>query len=124
MSTNEKLEIKQDERGKLVEVFKMPGVGQIFYSTTNPGFVRGNHYHTRKIERFCVIEGKGFIRLRNRNTNEIKEYKVSGDNPEVVEMLIGWTHNIKNVGEGEMKLIIWANEVFDPNDPDTFAEEV
>jgi UDP-2-acetamido-2,6-beta-L-arabino-hexul-4-ose reductase len=121
---NEKLEIKKDERGSLIEVFKFLGVGQVFYSTTNPGFTRGNHYHTRKIERFCVIEGEGLIRLRNRETNEIKEYKVSGKNPETVEMTIGWTHNIKNVGEGEMKLIVWANEVFDPNDPDTFAEIV
>lgn len=121
---NERLEIKKDERGSLIEVFKVPGVGQIFYSTTNPGFVRGNHYHMRKIEKFCVVEGKGLIRLRNRETNEIKECRVSGDKPEVVEMLIGWTHNIKNIGSGEMKLMVWVNEVFDPNDPDTFAEEV
>lgn len=121
---NEKLEIKGDERGKLIEVFKFPNIGQIFYSTTNPGFTRGNHYHNRKIERFCVVEGNALIRLRNRQTNEIKEYTVSGENPEVVEMTLNWTHNIKNIGEGEMKLLVWVNEIFDPNDPDTFFEEV
>lgn len=121
---NEKLEIKQDERGRLVEVLKFPGIGQIFYSTINPGFTRGNHYHNRKIEKFCVIEGSALIRLRDRQTNEIKEYSVSGSQPEVVEMTLNWTHNIKNVGESEMKLLVWVNEVFNPEDPDTFAEEV
>jgi len=121
---NKKLEIKEDDRGKLIEIFKMPEFGQVFYSTTKPGIVRGNHYHTRKKEYFCVIEGDALIRLRNRKTNEIKEYKVSGSSPEVVEMLIGWTHNIKNTGENEMKLIVWVNEVFNPEDTDTFYEEV
>ena len=122
---SEKLEIKGDERGNFMEVFKFPGIGQISYSTTKSGdVIRGNHYHTRKKEKFCVIEGEGLIRLRNRETNEIKEYKVSGDSPEIVEMLIGWTHNIKNVGDKEMKLLIWANEVFNPEDPDTFTEQV
>ncbi len=121
---NEKLEIKQDERGKLVEIFKIPGVGQVFYSTTKPGIVRGNHYHTRKKEYFCVIEGNGLIKLKNRETGEIKETEVSGGKPEVVEMPVNWTHNIKNIGENEMKLLVWVNEIFNPEDPDTFAEKV
>jgi UDP-2-acetamido-2,6-beta-L-arabino-hexul-4-ose reductase len=121
---NEKLEVKQDERGKLIEIFKIPGVGQVFYSTTKPGVVRGNHYHTRKIEKFCVIEGKAKIKLRNRETNEIEEHIVLGDNPEIVEMKPNWTHNIENIGEKEMKLLVWVNEVFNPEDPDTFSEEV
>jgi UDP-2-acetamido-2,6-beta-L-arabino-hexul-4-ose reductase len=123
---NKKLKIKQDERGKLIEIFKFhePAVGQIFYSTTKPGIVRGNHYHLRKKEYFCVIEGKAKIRLRNRNNNEIEESDVSGDAPEIIEMKINWTHNIQNVGNGEMKLLVWANEVFNPDDPDTFYEEV
>ena len=121
---NKKLEIKQDERGGLMEVFKFPNDGQVFYSTTKPGFIRGNHYHKRKIEKFCVIEGSALIRLRNRETNEIKEYSVSGGKPELVEMTLNWTHNIKNVGDGEMKLLVWVNEVFNINDHDTFAEEV
>lgn len=122
---NKKLEIKGDERGFFVEVFKVPGVGQFSYSTTKKrGTVRGNHYHTHKIELFCVIEGMAKIRLRNRDTNEVKEYVVSGEHPELVEMTPNWTHNIENVGEGEMRLLIWANEIFDPQNPDTFPEAV
>lgn len=121
---NRKLEIKEDERGKLVEIFKFPGVGQIYYSTTNPGFTRANHYHTRKIEKFCVIEGNALIRLRNRETNEMEDIEVSGEKPEVVEIPVNWTHSIKNIGDKEMKLLVFANEVFDPSDPDTFAENV
>jgi len=107
-----------------MEIFKIPGAGQVFYSTTKPGIVRGNHYHTRKKEFFCVIEGRAKIRLRNRETNKIEEYIVSGDNPEIVEMKINWTHNIENISDSEMKLLVWVNEVFKPDDPDTFSEEV
>jgi UDP-2-acetamido-2,6-beta-L-arabino-hexul-4-ose reductase len=121
---NKKLEIKKDERGKLIEIFKIPGLGQVFYSTTKPGIIRGNHYHTRKKEFFCVIEGSGLIKLRNRETGEIQEIEVSGENPEIVEMPINWTHNIKNIGETEMKLLVWVNEIFNPEDPDTYFEEV
>jgi len=121
---NKKLEVKEDERGKLIEIFKIPGVGQVFYSTTKPGIIRGNHYHTRKKEFFCVIEGRGLIKLRNRETGEIKEIEVSGENPEIIEMPINWTHNIKNIGETEMKLLVWVNEIFNPEDPDTYFEEV
>jgi len=121
-----KLVIKNDERGNLIEIFKFPkpGIGQIFFSTSKPGVIRGNHYHARHLEKFCVIEGQGKIKLRNRETGEIKEYNVSGDNPEVVEMFMNWTHNIQNIGEGEMKLVAWSSEVFNPNDPDTFPEEI
>lgn len=121
---NKELEIKSDDRGNLIEVFKFPEVGQVFYSTSKPGVIRGNHYHTRKIEQFCVVEGTAKIRLRNRETNETKEYVVSGDAPKIVEMTVNWTHNIQNIGDGEMKLLVWSNEVFNPDDPDTFAEEV
>jgi UDP-2-acetamido-2,6-beta-L-arabino-hexul-4-ose reductase len=114
----------EDERGLLIEAFKIPGIGQVLYSTSKPGIVRGNHYHTRKMEKFCVIEGEAKIRLRNRETNEIVEHLVSGSTPEVVDMTLGWTHNIENIGKMEMKLLIWANEVFDPADPDTFSETV
>lgn len=119
-----KLEIKSDDRGSLIELFKLPDIGQVFYSTSVPGIIRGNHYHTRKIEYFCVIEGLGKIRMRNRHSGEIREYMVSGEQPELVKMPIGWTHNIQNIGTTEMKLIIWSNEVFDPNDSDTYPEEV
>ncbi len=121
---NKKLEIKNDERGNFIEVFKVPGFGQVSYSTTKPGIVRGNHYHTRKKEIFCVIEGKAKIKQRNRDNNKIEEKIVSGDAPELVEMKLNWTHNIQNIGDNEMKLLIWINEIYNPNDPDTFFEEV
>ena len=121
---NKKLEIKNDERGNFVEVFKVPGFGQVSYSTTKPGIVRGNHYHTRKKEFFCVIEGEVKVRQRNRETNEIEEKIVSGNAPELVEIKLNWTHNIQNIGDSEMKLLIWANEVFNPADPDTFTEKI
>jgi len=120
----EQLEIKEDSRGKLVEVFKAPKFGQIFYSTSKPGMLRGNHYHTRKIEVFCVVDGTATIRLRNRKTNKIREFHVSGDDPQTVSMPINWTHNIQNTGKTELKLLVWANEVFDPQDPDTYPDEV
>ena len=121
---NKKLEIKEDERGKLIEIFKIPNFGQIFYSTSNPGVIRGNHYHTRKQEKFCVINGKAKISLRNRENNELKEYYVSGENPEVVDIIVDWTHNIENIGEDELKLLVWTNEIFDPNNSDTYQEKV
>jgi len=121
---NKKLEIKEDERGRLIEVFKIPNFGQVLYSTSKPGIVRGNHYHTRKQEKFCVVDGKAKISLRNRKTNELKEYYVSGEKPEMVDMIVGWIHNIENVGKGELKLLVWVNEIFDPNDPDTYSEKV
>ncbi len=121
---NKKLEIKSDERGNFIEVFKIPGFGQVFYSTTKPGVIRGNHYHTRKKEIFCVIEGESKIRQRNRETNETEEKIVSGNAPELVEMRLNWTHNIQNIGDTEMKLLIWISEVYNPDDPDTFFEEV
>lgn len=123
---SEKLIVKKDERGNLIEIFKFPKpqTGQIFFSTSKSGVIRGNHYHTRKIEYFCVIEGTAKIKLRNRDTNEMKEYIVSGEAPEIVEMTINWTHNIQNIGDKEMKLLVWANEVFNIDDSDTFAEEV
>ena len=120
----QKLEIKKDNRGNLVEIFKIPEVGQVFYATSVPGAVRGNHYHSRKKEYFCVLKGRGKIRMRDRKSGETKEYAVSGDEPEVVEMPLNWVHNIENIGDTEMKLIVWANEIYDPKDPDTFAEEV
>ncbi|MFY9462102.1 MAG: hypothetical protein WAP51_02780 [Candidatus Sungiibacteriota bacterium] len=120
----EKLEMKRDERGYLIELFKIPGVGQVFYSTSKPGITRGNHYHLRKMERYCVIEGSAKIRLRNREAGEMREYLVSGGAPEIIDMPINWAHNITNIGETEMKLIVWVNEVFDPKDPDTYYEEV
>ena len=124
MSETKKLEIKNDERGNFIEVFKIPEFGQVSYSTTKPGVIRGNHYHIRKKEIFCVIEGEAKIRQRNRETNEIEEKIVFGNAPELVEMKLNWTHNIQNIGDKEMRLLIWISEIYNPNDSDTFFEEI
>ncbi len=116
--------MKSDERGDFVEVFKIPGFGQVSYSTTNPGVIRGNHYHARKKEIFCVIEGEAKVRQRDIKTGEVEEKIVSGAAPELVEMKPNWTHNIQNIGNKEMKLLIWISEVYNPADTDTFYEEV
>ncbi len=119
-----KLEIKSDNRGSFVEIFKTPDGGQVSYSATKPGMTRGNHYHKRKKEAFCVIEGEAKIRQRNTGTDEIEEIIVSGAAPELVEMKLNWTHSIQNIGDKELKLLIWASEIFNPADPDTYHEEV
>jgi len=116
--------IHSDSRGMLFEIIKQEQGGQIFYSTTKPGIVRGNHYHTRKIEKFCVVQGEAIIRLRRIGTDRIIEYRVSGQNPGIVDMPIFYTHNIENVGEGDLHTLFWTNELYDPDDSDTFYEEV
>ncbi len=118
------LALRTDARGSLFEVVKEEKGGQIFFSTTRPGIVRGNHYHTRKQEKFCVAKGEAIIRLRRIGTDEIIEYRVSDKKPVVVEVPIFYTHNIENVGTGELCTIFWTNELFVPNDSDTFFEKV
>lgn len=118
------LTLRTDERGSLFEVVKEEKGSQIFFSTTKPGIVRGNHYHTRKQEKFCVVKGQAVIRIRRIGTDKIIEYKVSGDKPVVVEMPIFYTHNIENVGTSELCTLFWTNELYDPNDSDTFFEKV
>jgi UDP-2-acetamido-2,6-beta-L-arabino-hexul-4-ose reductase len=116
--------INCDDRGSLFEVVKQEKGGQVFFSTTKPGVTRGNHYHTRKMERFCVVKGKAVIRLRRIGTDEVIEYKVSGSKPASIEMPIFYTHSIENVGTEELLRLFWTNELFDKDDPDTFYETV
>jgi UDP-2-acetamido-2,6-beta-L-arabino-hexul-4-ose reductase len=118
------LTLRTDDRGSLFEVVKEEKGSQIFFSTTNPGIVRGNHYHTRKQEKFCVVKGEAIIRLRRIGTDKVIEYKVSGEIPVVVEMPIFYTHNIENIGTTELSTIFWTNELYNPDDSDTFFEEV
>ena len=120
------LELKKhtDERGIFVETIKLGVGGQVSFSTTVPGITRGNHYHTRKIERFTVIKGKAVIQLRKIGTNEIFSFKLDGKNPSYVDMPVWYTHNIKNVGDEELYTQFWINEWYNPNDGDTYFEEV
>jgi UDP-2-acetamido-2,6-beta-L-arabino-hexul-4-ose reductase len=113
-----------DERGSFVETVKLEMGGQVSFSTTKPGITRGNHYHTRKIERFAVIKGEALIQLRRIGTSEILNFRLSGNQPSYVDMPIWYTHNITNTGTDELYTIFWINEFFDPNDPDTYFEKV
>lgn len=113
-----------DPRGAFVEVIRLGIGGQCSFSTTVPGITRGNHYHTRKIERFAVIKGKALIQLRKIGTEEVLDFYLDGNEPAYVDMPIWYTHNIKNIGEEELYTIFWINEPYDPADADTYFEEV
>lgn len=113
-----------DPRGTFVEVIRLGIGGQCSFSTTVPGITRGNHYHTRKIERFAVIKGKALIQLRKIDTDQVLDFYLDGNEPAYVDMPIWYTHNIKNIGEEELYTIFWINEAFDPKDSDTYFEVV
>lgn len=113
-----------DSRGAFVEVIRLGIGGQCSFSTTVPGITRGNHYHTRKIERFAVIKGKALIQLRKIGTDKVLDFYLDGNEPAFVDMPIWYTHNIKNIGEEELYTIFWINEPYNPEDADTYFEEV
>ncbi len=113
-----------DNRGAFVEIMRANTSGQSSYSTTVPGITRGNHYHTRKVERFAVISGKACIQLRKINTKEVFSYELNGDEPAYVDMPIWYTHNITNIGDTELITLFWINEPYDPIDSDTYFVKV
>ena len=119
-----KLKINTDERGSFVETVKLNSGGQISFSTSKPGVTRGNHFHTRKAERFAVIKGKALIQLRRIGTDRIMNFELDGNEPSFVDMPIWHTHNITNIGSDDLYTIFWISEFFDPGDPDTFFEKV
>ncbi|WP_299873340.1 NAD-dependent epimerase/dehydratase family protein [uncultured Cocleimonas sp.] len=114
----------KDERGTFYEFLKTHDSGQFSISTSAPGVTRGNHYHNTKNEKFMVVKGEASIRLRQIHGDEVIEYKVSDQKIQVVEMIPGYTHDISNTGSEEMILLLWANEVFDREKPDTYFKEV
>jgi UDP-2-acetamido-2,6-beta-L-arabino-hexul-4-ose reductase len=118
------LKINSDERGTYVETVKMKSGGQISFSTTRSGITRGNHYHTRKAERFAVIKGKAQIELRKIGTDKVLTFNLDGEKPSFVDMPIWYTHNITNAGTEDLYTIFWINELFNPQDTDTFFEKV
>ena len=113
-----------DERGVFVEMLKTLDSGQFSYFTAFPGVTRGGHYHHSKTEKFLVIKGSARFCFRHVLTNETCQLLTSGDHPQVVETVPGWAHDITNVGEDEMMVMLWANEIFDQNRPDTIAMKV
>lgn len=110
-----------DPRGEFVEMLKTPDAGQFSYFTAHPGVTRGGHYHHSKTEKFLVIRGEACFRFRHIVSGEFYELVTSGEKPVVVETVPGWTHDITNVGQDEMIVMLWANEIFDREHPDTFA---
>jgi len=113
-----------DARGDLVEAVKAHGRGQTFYSSTRPGVTRGEHYHLSKVERFVVMRGHAEIRVRRVLHDDVLRFRVSGDEPCVVDMPTMWAHDITNVGRNELLTIFWSNDIFDPDRPDTYREVV
>jgi len=113
-----------DSRGSFVEVIRLGIGGQVSFSTTVPGITRGNHFHTRKIERFAVIKGKALIQLRKIGTDEILDFYLDGKEPAYVDMPIWYTHNIKNIGDEVLYTNFWINETYNPDDADTYFENV
>ena len=120
----QQLYLNSDNRGFLFEVVKEMSGGQAFFSLTKPGIIRGNHFHTRKVERFCVVSGDAIIRLRKIGDAKINEYKVSGNNPVAIDIPIYYTHNIENIGTSDLLTLFWSNEIYNPDKPDTYFEEV
>ncbi|NPV54618.1 MAG: capsular polysaccharide biosynthesis protein CapF [Firmicutes bacterium] len=118
------LEMKQDNRGWLVEFIKSNQFGQIFISRTKPGITRGNHWHNTKIEKFLVIEGEAIIRLRKIGCEKVIEYRVSGERLRVIDIPAGYTHSITNIGNSDVVTLFWADEIFHPERADTYYLEV
>lgn len=113
-----------DNRGSFTEFLKTDERGQVSVNISHPGIVKGNHWHNTKNEKFMVVSGEGLIRLRKVGTSEVIEYRVSGNKLEVVDIPCGYTHSIANVGQEDMATVMWVNEVFNPDHPDTYYEEV
>ena len=113
-----------DDRGSFTEFLRTPERGQVSVNISRPGIVKGNHWHHTKNEKFLVVKGEGVIRFRRIDAQDVIEYRVSGDRLQVVDIPCGYTHNIENIGDGEMVTVMWANEAFDPENPDTFYEQV
>ena len=119
------LTMKRDERGSFTELLKTVNHGQFSVNISKPGITKGQHWHNRKWEFFSVVSGHALIQERRIGTDEVWEFKVSGDNIQAVHMLPGYTHNIINISETEnLVTLMWANEMFDETRPDTFGEPV
>lgn len=118
------LKMNVDNRGSFTEFLKSSDRGQVSINISKPGITKGNHYHHTKNEKFLVVSGEGLIQFRKIDSEEIIEYKVSGEKLEVIDIPVGYTHNIINTGTSDMVTVMWVNEVFNPEKPDTIYMEV
>lgn len=118
------LKMNTDERGSFTEFIRTPDRGQVSVNISHPGITKGNHWHHSKNEKFLVVKGKGLISFRKYGTDEIIDYHVNGDELTVVDIPTGYTHSITNEGDEDMVTVMWANEAFNPDKPDTFYEPV
>jgi UDP-2-acetamido-2,6-beta-L-arabino-hexul-4-ose reductase len=110
-----------DQRGELVEAVRAAGgETQVFFSTTRPGFTRGDHFHLRKVERFLVLQGQASIKLRRLFTTKVIEFEVTGDTPAIIDMPTLWTHSITNTGDTDLLTLFYADDEYNPADPDTY----
>lgn len=118
------LKMHTDQRGSFTEFIRTPERGQVSVNVSKPGITKGNHWHHTKNEKFLVVSGEGLIRFRKIDSEDIIEYRVSGTKLQVVDIPVGYTHSIVNVGDSDMVTVMWANECYDPERPDTFFLEV
>ncbi|MDE5586276.1 MAG: NAD-dependent epimerase/dehydratase family protein, partial [Muribaculaceae bacterium] len=119
------LKMNHDDRGSFTELVHTPKCGQVSINISKPGITKGQHWHNTKWEQFIVVKGHGLIRMRKEGTDEILEYEVSGDRIQSVIMLPGYTHNIINLSDTEdLVTVMYCNEIFDPNHPDTYYDPV
>jgi UDP-2-acetamido-2,6-beta-L-arabino-hexul-4-ose reductase len=121
---NYELDMRRDNRGSFTEFLKLKERGQVSINISKPGIVKGNHWHHTKCEKFMVVSGSGVVRLRRVDTDQIVEYYVSGEKLEVIDIPVGYTHQLVNTGTTELVTVIWVNEYYDPENPDTYYLEV
>lgn len=117
------LKTNTDQRGWLAEFIKSPQVGQVFVSQTKPGYVRGNHWHHTKIEKFLVLAGEAEVIFKDLHSSDEFTYQVNGEKLEVVDIPAGYLHTLKNTGKSDLITLIWADEILDPEKPDTYYME-
>jgi UDP-2-acetamido-2,6-beta-L-arabino-hexul-4-ose reductase len=119
------LKMNIDNRGSFTELLRTDNCGQVSVNISKPGITKGQHWHHSKWEFFIVVSGQALIQMRNIYSDEVYEFKVSGDNIQAVHMLPGYTHNIINLSDTQdLVTVMWANEPFDPSHPDTYFEPV
>lgn len=118
------LKMNVDNRGSFTEFIRTPDRGQVSVNISKPGITKGNHWHHTKNEKFLVVSGEGVIRFRRPDSDQVVEYFVSGNKLQVVDIPVGYTHNIENLGDVDMVTIMWVNEPFNPDKPDTYFLEV